>query len=124
MPLSMIATSTVRFGGFPASSSRIAFSELIPAMLSPVWSRSCQFFGASSMTTAGTRVDGWVAAGRGVGAGVEAAGADAGAGAVVATVAGAEHAARANATRTSGDDFIRELIRKGILKDNGEAQKG
>jgi hypothetical protein len=67
------------------------------------------------MTARGTFVDAAGASGSGrAGAGVDGAGA--GAGAVVATVAGAEQATRANATRTSGDDFIRELTRKGIIQ--------
>jgi hypothetical protein len=67
------------------------------------------------MTTAGTRVDAATcASGTGL-AGVGDAGVGAGAGAV-ATVAGAEQAMNATARRTSGEDFIRKLIGKGILQ--------
>src|SRR4051812_46309161 len=115
MPLSMIATRTVRFGALPASSSFIARSEPMPAMLSEDWSRSCQFFGASSRTTAGTRVDaGTSVAGL---AGADLGGAVSGIGAVVATVAGDEHATKANARRTSGDDFMRSSREKGIVQE-------
>jgi hypothetical protein len=65
------------------------------------------------MTTGGTRVDGCVA----VGAVTGAVGLDAGAGAV-ATVAGDEQATKANARRTSGDDFIRSSPERASHKDN------
>jgi hypothetical protein len=73
--------------------------------------------------TAGTRVDADVAAGfDGVGAGAVA-----GAGSVVATVAGAEHAANVNDAKSRTDvadaigrgnnDFMTELTEKGIAKN-------
>src|SRR6185437_6420611 len=110
MPLSMIATSTVRCGALPASSSRIARSTPMPGMWSVDSSRSCQSRGGSATVTAGA-VTGVVAEGAGVGADVVDVGAGVGAG-VVATVAGAPHAATMKAVNSR-----REL--DGLMTDPG-----
>src|SRR4051812_47990934 len=112
----MIATSTVRRGARPASSSCIARSELMPGMPSADSSSNCQFRGRAATCTAGTRVGCPVATG--------SAGADAfdGAGAgEVATVAGAPQAAAAtkesSAIRTDSDMGAKSW-KKAFTNDN------